>query len=375
MRCTRCRTRQHLQRRRNFRSSDLPKNTTPLPHTPVSKPSRSRLPLCTHSCVSPSRPKCAFCINACLRLSLLQQLTSVTPQRQIRVALLLPQQPARVTPQRPEQRSGVPEHRHNDHEAQKQGRRHSDRWQHEDVLDSSIFLHRPGGRRRCQRSDPSECTQPCPIAPFFHQEVLKDRRCGSPTAARTPPAHKPPASMSSSAGRLHHEPFDERSAWKFPPGGSSPHWRPNSALFLKSGKSAKKTIETPHLQSERRDAADHPVTNGGDDNDLLRLDVVDFRAFEALCASKVDLVVKVSGVFNERIVLQLLLVPIEETKVSISDMTNSTWTPSQHACRAQKGPHSANSIGEAHRHALPNNQRISCAREVAVTAERKGLVQ
>ena len=46
----------------------------------------------------------------------------------------------------------------------------------------------------------------------------------------------------------------------------------------------------------------------GDENDLLRLDVVDFRVFEALCVSKVDLVVKVSGVCNERIVLQLLLV-------------------------------------------------------------------
>ena len=30
--------------------------------------------------------------------------------------------------------------------------------------------------------------------------------------------------------------------------------------------------------------------------------------------------------------------------MSISGMTISTWTPSQHACRAQKGPHSANGI-------------------------------
>ena len=80
-----------------------------------------------------------------------------------------------------------------------------------------VFKTPPRTRRRCQRSDPSECTQQLvPLLPFFHQEVLKDRRCGSPTAARTPPAHKPPASMSSSAGRLRHEPFDERSAWKFP---------------------------------------------------------------------------------------------------------------------------------------------------------------
>ena len=69
---------------------------------------------------------------------------------------------------------------------------------------------------------------PCP---FFHHAFLKDRRCGSPTAARTPPAHKPPASMSSSAGRLRHGQFDERSTWKFPPGGPSPHWRPGSAFF------------------------------------------------------------------------------------------------------------------------------------------------
>ena len=102
-----------------------------------------------------------------------------------------------------------------------------------------VFLHRPGSRGRCQRSDPPESTQLCPLAPFFHQEVLEDRRCGSPTAARTLPAHKPPASMSWSARRLRQEPFDERSAWKFPPSGSSPHWRPDSALFL-IGKSAKK---------------------------------------------------------------------------------------------------------------------------------------
>ena len=37
-------------------------------------------------------------------------------------------------------------------------------------------------------------------------------------------------------------------------------------------------------------------------NDPLRLDV------QALCASKVELVVKVSVVFNKRIVLQLLVV-------------------------------------------------------------------
>ena len=49
------------------------------------------------------------------------------------------------------------------------------------------------------------------------------------------------------------------------------------------------------------------VTNGGDVNDLLRLDVVDFRAFEALSASQVDFIVKVSSV-SERTVLLLQLV-------------------------------------------------------------------
>ena len=63
--------------------------------------------------------------------------------------------------------------------------------------------------------------------------------------------------------------------------------------------------------------------------------MVDFRAFQALCASKVELVVKVSGVSNECIVLQCLLVVkvmtpfgLRETKMSNSDITVSTWTPS-----------------------------------------------
>ena len=40
----------------------------------------------------------------------------------------------------------------------------------------------------------------------------------------------------------------------------------------------------------------------------------------------------------------MLKLRVEETKMSISDMTVSmatTWTPSKHACRAQKGSHSA----------------------------------
>ena len=47
--------------------------------------------------------------------------------------------------------------------------------------------------------------------------------------------------------------------------------------------------------------------------------MVDFRAFEDLCMSKVELVVKMSGVSNERVVLQLLhvvesMILVEETK-------------------------------------------------------------
>ena len=78
-----------------------------------------------------------------------------------------------------------------------------DRWQHEDVLDSIIYKNRPGTRRRCQRSDPSVRKfglVRCPV------------NSGRATAAKTPPAHGPPASMSSSAQRLRQEPFEERSA-------------------------------------------------------------------------------------------------------------------------------------------------------------------
>ena len=155
----------------------------------------------------------------------------MTPQRQIRVALLLPQQLARVTPQRPEQRSEVPEHRHNDHEAQKQGKRHSDHWQLKNDLSSSISAP-PRFPAACQRSDPSERAQPCLLAPSqpSGSSEPEPRVMPLPTT-RTPPAHKLPASLSWSARRLRQEPFDERSAWKFPPAGSSPHCRRDSALF------------------------------------------------------------------------------------------------------------------------------------------------
>ena len=34
-----------------------------------------------------------------------------------------------------------------------------------------VFITPPGTRRRGQRADPSECTQPCPLAPFFRQQA------------------------------------------------------------------------------------------------------------------------------------------------------------------------------------------------------------
>ena len=48
--------------------------------------------------------------------------------------------------------------------------------------------------------------------------------------------------------------------------GRTPH-------FLEIWEKCENPLQTPHLQSERRDAVTHPVTNWGDDNDLLRLDV------------------------------------------------------------------------------------------------------
>ena len=106
-----------------------------------------------------------------------------------------------------------------------------DRWQHEDDLGSSIFVL-PRLPADCQLSDPSARTQAWLLAPFIHHEVLKHYfvSCFVPAATRSFSAHKRPASMSWSVRRLQQEPFEKRS-WKFPPGGSSPHWRLDSALF------------------------------------------------------------------------------------------------------------------------------------------------
>ena len=82
-------------------------------------------------------------------------------------------------------------------------------------------------------------------------------------------------------------------------------WRVISALavglrtFLKTGKSAKNPFKRLKMNS---------CVQRGEKNELLKLDVVDFRASEALCACEVDLVVTVSCVSNECIVIQLLLV-------------------------------------------------------------------
>ena len=81
------------------------------------------------------------------------------------------------------------------------------------------------------------------------------------------------------------------------------------------------TCRSTSALREKRKIASHFRHQQGRRTVTLRLvagdfhAVVDFRAFEALCASKVELVVKVSGVSNERIFLQLLLVvQSEETR-------------------------------------------------------------
>ena len=88
--------------------------------------------------------------------------------------LPLPQQLARRTPQRlwnndpktQNKREPVTKCR-----TREQGD-NRDRWQHEDDLDSSIYSTAPETRRRCQRSEPSESSRTCLLAPSTHQEVL-----------------------------------------------------------------------------------------------------------------------------------------------------------------------------------------------------------
>ena len=113
----------------------------------------------------------------------------------------------------------------------------SDRWQHEDVFDSSISHTAPvpGGVARHN------------LVSLLPSSIPEPRMWETNGGEDSSSSQAAAASMSSSAGRLRHEPFDERSAWKFPPGGSSPHWRPNSALFFKSGKSAKKNTLKRHI--------------------------------------------------------------------------------------------------------------------------------
>ena len=153
----------------------------------------------------------------------------MTPQRKFE-----PQQSAGTTLRRlGVERTEVPESRCNDRE--KGDRKETTVTAGNKRMTSvPVVLHRPRFPAACQRSDPSERTQPCLPATFMHHEVLKQNLVSwfvpAPTT-RTPLAHKPPASMSSSARRLRQKPFDERSAWKLPPAGSSPHCRRDSALF------------------------------------------------------------------------------------------------------------------------------------------------
>ena len=53
----------------------------------------------------------------------------------------------------------------------------------------------------------------------------------------------------------------------------------------------------------------------------------------------------------------------EETKMSISDMTISIWTPSLHACKARRGHILQTAYADSR---FPNNQDISCVRDVVV---------
>ena len=103
--------------------------------------------------------------------TLTQQPARMTPQAPTR--LPLPQQSAPWTPQRLEvERTEVPEHRDNHHEAQNQGgRRHQCPLAKRGRPRFQYFAP-PRFSAACQRSDPSEGTQPCLLAPFIHQEVL-----------------------------------------------------------------------------------------------------------------------------------------------------------------------------------------------------------
>ena len=76
----------------------------------------------------------------------------------------------------------------------------------------------------------------------------------------------------------------------------------------------------------------------------------------------------------------MLKLHVEDAKMSITDMTVSTWTPSKHAYKGAEGvtfgkqrastrtteSGSAILAVSAHRLALPNNRHISCARDAVV---------
>ena len=88
-------------------------------------------------------------------------------------------------------------------------------------------------------------------------------------------------------------------------------------------KCEKKKLQTPHH--------DHTVTNRGDDNDLLRLDVVDSvpskpsEQAKSTSLSKCPVFPTYVLYFNF-FMWSKVMIPVGETKMSISDMTVSTWT-------------------------------------------------
>ena len=59
-----------------------------------------------------------------------------------------------------------------------------------------------------------------------------------------------------------------------------------------------------------RNQDDRTVTNGEDETDTLRLGAVDFHAFQALQASQVGRIVRMSEVSNDRLVHHLLHVDV-----------------------------------------------------------------
>ena len=85
---------------------------------------------------------------------------------------------------------------------------------------------------------------------------------------------------------------------------------------------------------------------------LQRLDVAEFHAFQVFRASQVDRVIKLTDVFNDRIVVQLFYM-IQRDYIEV-ETKMSTWTPSNHACRAQTwSTQASSSCAQVHLNSIP----------------------